>query len=500
MIDLSSMNPSELLTVVRRIELETTGHKWIGNLKSIVPSKGITGGFGVFGKSANTHSEDWIKLAEGTEVPDGTDILGVLTTQFGPLKLNFDVTKPNSTDDVQFEFRCTFLINDPSVFLAKKGRALLGEQGSLDVNTFLETVQNQLQECVADRADDKRNPDAWTPVFMEKLKVLGVEVGVIGVERQCDAEKVRQEQAQALTAQSDSVRQHVASVAIITDGHVITTTQEKRRLEAETMSEKSRRDLEITKTATLTEKNKQAKLTREINPAPSPPTIATPDYNAWQLALCPKPAADWYVNSAGMRFRAIPGTEILFAERLVNRADFKKVKEMCLPLEINWPPDFDKFVNSKADEKPLRGLSLEQSQGICAVIAEIDRKTGKLRQGGLYRLPKDTEWSAAAGLDSDFHEELAWQLAGCPPPSWAALWPPEKWPHDLQQMVGVAYQRLHDSPSLRGNFVPDLPMANGKSPPKWTSLYRRMGTSRSPSSGPGPTEIGLRLVICAAGP
>ncbi len=59
-------------------------------------------------------------------MPAGTDVLGVLTTQFGPFELKFDCVKPNSTEKVQFKFRCTFVIKDPSVFLAGKGRALLG--------------------------------------------------------------------------------------------------------------------------------------------------------------------------------------------------------------------------------------------------------------------------------------------------------------------------------------------------------------------------------------
>jgi hypothetical protein len=112
-----------------------------------------------------------------------------------------------------------------------------------------------------------------------------------------------------------------------------------------------------------------------------------------------------FVNSLGMTFEMVPGTQALVSETEVRVKDYaafaddnpeidKAWKDFAWPQwshELqNWvtPPD---AARAKQDpEEPVVNVSWEDAQAFCRWLSK--------KEGRTYRLPTDREWSCAAGI------------------------------------------------------------------------------------------------------
>lgn len=134
-------------------------------------------------------------------------------------------------------------------------------------------------------------------------------------------------------------------------------------------------------------------------------------------------AASPFVNSLGMKFVPVPGTNVLFCTTLTPGsvyAQFDQEANGAKPPDPNAENfDFEK----KRDRSlfPASETSWNQAKALCDWLSKKDNLT--------YRMPTDREWSVAVGIGSqEFKDalpaELDRKLKNVYP--WGSSWPPPK--------------------------------------------------------------------------
>jgi hypothetical protein len=152
-------------------------------------------------------------------------------------------------------------------------------------------------------------------------------------------------------------------------------------------------------------------------PAPTPAFRSTPGIPPDREFLRPEPvrtpgAAATFVNTLGMPFVRVAGTDVLFCQWETRVQDYQQFAEAT-------GRRIDKPTFEQGDDHPVVNISWDDATAFCAWLST--------KEGRIYRLPTDHEWSVAAGLDG--REE-----AGKPPASkhtlirdawpWGRHWPP----------------------------------------------------------------------------
>jgi formylglycine-generating enzyme required for sulfatase activity len=108
-----------------------------------------------------------------------------------------------------------------------------------------------------------------------------------------------------------------------------------------------------------------------------------------------------FVNTLGMKFIHVPGTNVLFsvwdtraqdyaAYARDNKVDDTWTREKKANVPISLEP-----------ECPVVGVSWDDAQAFCKWLTEKDEAAASLPPGAIYRLPTDEEWSRAVGLESE---------------------------------------------------------------------------------------------------
>jgi formylglycine-generating enzyme required for sulfatase activity/cyclophilin family peptidyl-prolyl cis-trans isomerase len=119
-----------------------------------------------------------------------------------------------------------------------------------------------------------------------------------------------------------------------------------------------------------------------IRPAPPPVAVRLP--GQWQ-------------NSLGMKFNPVKGVDgVLFSVCETRNRDYRQFK-----------PGHDSGVYKRqsrsyflnGDDLPVVNVSWNDAQAFCQWLTTKERGEGKIRADQEYRLPRDWEWSEAAGLD-----------------------------------------------------------------------------------------------------
>ncbi len=191
-------------------------------------------------------------------------------------------------------------------------------------------------------------------------------------------------------------------------------------------------------------------------PVPPPPGIATLNAKGF-----PNPAAatraEPFVNSLGMSFIPVPQVPVLFCRHETRMGEYFSYLDGVRDEQQQWaatygsplgtrsplhtltpigwtvtPPTMDDrqsfFGVPFQKDGPACGINLLQSRRFCAWLTWREQREGRLSPGDYYRLPTDTEWSAAAGLPAeagatpeDRHRKLP---AGEPVYPWGSDWPP----------------------------------------------------------------------------
>ncbi|MFZ0435612.1 MAG: SUMF1/EgtB/PvdO family nonheme iron enzyme [Chthoniobacterales bacterium] len=128
-----------------------------------------------------------------------------------------------------------------------------------------------------------------------------------------------------------------------------------------------------------------------------------------------------FVNSLGQRFVPIPGTPTYFCIWSTRVSDYGQfVKETGRA----WKPA---GFPQKPDHAAVR-ISWEDATAFCEWLTQKEHAMGKLPANLEYRLPKDLEWSAAAGITAkEVDGPPAWRSGSIPSCyAWGSSWPPPK--------------------------------------------------------------------------
>ena len=134
-----------------------------------------------------------------------------------------------------------------------------------------------------------------------------------------------------------------------------------------------------------------------------------------------------WVNSLGMKFVPVPGTRTLFSvweTRLADFAAFAK-EQPGNSNEQGWQQD----ASDVTMEHPVGSVSWLRAQQFCDWLTKKEHAAKRLPAEMVYRLPKDLEWSAAAGLPAESGETPEARNCGLGPVDhapypWGRSWPP----------------------------------------------------------------------------
>jgi formylglycine-generating enzyme required for sulfatase activity len=193
-----------------------------------------------------------------------------------------------------------------------------------------------------------------------------------------------------------------------------------------------------------------------------------------------------WVNSLGMKFVPVTGTQVLFSvwdtrvqdfETFVKSTAYDATWGMYSLGKDDWEqrgatwkePGF-----SQGATHPVVGVSWNDAEQFCKWLTKRERSAGDLPQDRKYRLPKDEEWSAAVGLKdeagstpeekSDKIKLYPWDIPqkrdkSWPPPSGAGNYAGEEakigdWPSWWSVIAGYkdGYPRTSPVGSFEANF------------------------------------------------
>lgn len=139
---------------------------------------------------------------------------------------------------------------------------------------------------------------------------------------------------------------------------------------------------------------------------------------AFQLAK-----ATPFINSLGMKFVPVPGTNVLFCIHETRNKDYAAYAAETLSVDDKWKhPVFDvwqeKHTIANDSDHPVTFVSWEDGKAFCAWLSS--------KEGRTYRLPTDHEWSCAAGIgdQENFRETPEAKSGKAPGYPWGASFPP----------------------------------------------------------------------------
>ena len=157
-------------------------------------------------------------------------------------------------------------------------------------------------------------------------------------------------------------------------------------------------------------------------------------------------------SSLGLRFVAIPGTAVLFATHETRLQDFKAFAQAAghaWTFTPHFPQDGD---------HPAVGVNLQDALAFCNWLTETERAAGKLNTAQLYRLPTDSEWSAAGSIARARKpgavltaEETLGDQRRFP---WGLAWPPPAGAGNLAEGDIPGYSDAYRHTAPVGKFTP----------------------------------------------
>jgi serine/threonine protein kinase len=131
----------------------------------------------------------------------------------------------------------------------------------------------------------------------------------------------------------------------------------------------------------------------------------------------------FYENSLGMKFVPVPGTKVLFCIHETRFMDYGTYAMESSGVNLLWKNQSygDFMIGDRAHEHPVAHVNWNDATAFCIWLSR--------REGRIYRLPTDREWSVAVGLGkeerpslSDTPATLSGKLPGVYP--WGKMWPP----------------------------------------------------------------------------
>jgi hypothetical protein len=168
---------------------------------------------------------------------------------------------------------------------------------------------------------------------------------------------------------------------------------------------------------------------RQAGPAPVEPVPAAeqrksmqPPAPATTLEKHPHPTMDApWANSLGMEFVPVKEAGVLFGIWDVRVKDYRAHASAKRGVDRSW--ENPGYVHG--DAHPVVKVNWNEAKAFCAWLTEKERREGLIGGNQTYRLPRDWEWSVAAGLNES-HEGTPREKdekTPCVYP-WGTAWPP----------------------------------------------------------------------------
>jgi formylglycine-generating enzyme required for sulfatase activity len=147
--------------------------------------------------------------------------------------------------------------------------------------------------------------------------------------------------------------------------------------------------------------------TKPATPTPTPATAANSDFT----------------NSLGMKFVKVSGTKVMFCIHETRYKDYAAYAAAAPDVNPRWKNQILKGIAPKdrTEDHPVVIVSWEDAQAFCVWLSQ--------KEGKRYRLPKDEEWSYAAGIGRDEKRKkgdtpaTVLRVKEYP---WGSNWPPSK--------------------------------------------------------------------------
>ena len=162
-------------------------------------------------------------------------------------------------------------------------------------------------------------------------------------------------------------------------------------------------------------------LEKKSNPSPSPQPVddsqGRPEEN---VLIDSNGVGEKYTNFLGQTYISIPGVDALFCVWDTRVSDYEA---FIRDTGLDWKPaGFPQGANH-----PAVRVSYYDAMAFCKWLTEKDEKLGKLPEGYVYRLPRDLEWSVAAGIGHETEGPPA-SRNGCILDcyAWGTAWPPPR--------------------------------------------------------------------------
>jgi formylglycine-generating enzyme required for sulfatase activity len=187
-----------------------------------------------------------------------------------------------------------------------------------------------------------------------------------------------------------------------------------------------------------------ATLVVEATPTPfsvvTPTPIPTPNaQETTRLAIEQASKEQPWVNSLGMKFVPVAGTQALFSiwdtrvqefRAFVGDSAYDATGGMWSLGKDGWKQrvaTWDSPGFKQGAEYPVVGVSWNDAKAFCAWLTHKEHAAGRLPREMVYRLPTDEEWSMAVGLGyeaGDTPNEKSGKMTDAYP--WGNQWPPPK--------------------------------------------------------------------------
>ena len=196
-----------------------------------------------------------------------------------------------------------------------------------------------------------------------------------------------------------------------------------------------------------------AKIVRRYREVLGEANTVTPARNDTPAKTMITPAAtlalkDGVVNSLGMKFVAVKGTDVLFC---IHEVRYKDYSAYAAEVQAGGGPWKDQSADGftptdRAEDHPVIRVNWEEAQKFCTWLSK--------KEGKLYRLPTDQEWSIGLGIGRD----EKWKSDTTPATvfkdqaefPWGKEWPPPKGAGNYSDMSRHAKAPGDNRPWLEG--------------------------------------------------
>ncbi|MDP6903227.1 MAG: SUMF1/EgtB/PvdO family nonheme iron enzyme [Verrucomicrobiota bacterium] len=162
----------------------------------------------------------------------------------------------------------------------------------------------------------------------------------------------------------------------------------------------------------------------ETNAEPTPAEKAAADKATAIKKVADEAQANAFVNTLGMKFVPVPGTEVSFCIWETRVKDYAAYAAANAGVDSGWKSP---VLFTQADTHPVKSVNGEDAQAFCAWLTKKELAEGEIKVGQKYRLPTDAEWSMAVGLGKEkgnTPEEKQSGIKDVYP--WGKEWPPPK--------------------------------------------------------------------------